>query len=48
MKISAFPKCYLEAIAQDRTMTLFDWIAMAPALGAEGLELYDGFLTSSK
>ena len=48
MKISAFPKCYIEAIAQDRTMTLFDWIAMAPTLGAEGLELYDGFLTSSK
>ena len=46
MKIAVFPKCYIEAIAQDRTMTLHDWIAMAPELGGEGLELYDGFLLS--
>ena len=48
MKIAAFPKCYIEAIAQHHTMTLFDWIDMAPALGAEGLELYDGFLQSAE
>ncbi len=46
MKIAVFPKCYIEAIAQDRTMNLHDWIAMAPELGGEGLELYDGFLLS--
>ncbi|MCL4506751.1 MAG: sugar phosphate isomerase/epimerase [Chloroflexi bacterium] len=46
MKISAFPKCYIDDIALHRTMTLFDWITMAGALGAEGLEMYDGFLTS--
>lgn len=46
MKISAFPKCYIDDIALHRTMTVFDWIDMAGALGAEGLEMYDGFFTS--
>ena len=46
MKISAFPKCYLDAIAGDRTMTVFDWIDMARTLDAEGLEMYEGFFTS--
>ncbi|MCY3781484.1 MAG: sugar phosphate isomerase/epimerase [Chloroflexi bacterium] len=46
MKIVAFPKCYLDAIAGDRTMTVFDWIEMAKSLPAEGLEMYEGFLTS--
>lgn len=47
MQIAAFPKCYIEAIAEHKTMTLDEWIDMAPALGAEGLELYDGFLKST-
>jgi sugar phosphate isomerase/epimerase len=46
LKISAFPKCYLDAIAGRRTMTVFDWIAMAGLLDADGLEMYDGFFTS--
>jgi sugar phosphate isomerase/epimerase len=46
LQISAFPKCYLDAIAGDRTMSVFDWIAMASALDADGLEMYDGFFTS--
>lgn len=45
-KISAFPKCYLEDIAGTRTMSVFDWIEMARSLDADGLEMYDGFLTS--
>jgi sugar phosphate isomerase/epimerase len=44
--ISAFPKCYLEKISQDRTMSVFDWIDMAKSLDADGLEMYEGFLTS--
>ena len=44
MKISAFPKCYLDAISFDKTMSVFDWIKMAEPLGAEGLEMYEGFL----
>jgi sugar phosphate isomerase/epimerase len=45
-RISAFPKCYLEAIAGARTMSVFDWIEMARSLDADGLEMYDGFFTS--
>ena len=46
MKISAFPKCYLDDIAGDRTMSVFDWIEMAKSLPAAGLEMYEGFFTS--
>ena len=44
MKIAAFPKCYIEEIAVQRSMSVFDWIAMARDLPCEGLELYEGFL----
>ena len=46
LKISAFPKCYLEEIAGHRSMTVFDWITMARDLDADGLEMYEGFFTS--
>ena len=46
MKISAFPKCYLDASSVDRTMSVFDWIEMSKSLGAEGLEMYEGFFMS--
>ncbi len=46
MKISAFPKCYIDQIAGDRTMSVFDWIKQARSLDADGLEMYDGFFTS--
>jgi sugar phosphate isomerase/epimerase len=46
MKIAAFPKCYLEDISEGR-LGLFRWIEMAKDLGAEGLELYSGFLQST-
>src|SRR5689334_1807760 len=46
IKISAFPKCYIDDIAARRTMSVFQWIEMARDLGAEGLEMYDGFFTS--
>jgi sugar phosphate isomerase/epimerase len=44
--ISAFPKCYIDRIAGERSMSVFEWIEMAKALDADGLEMYDGFLTS--
>jgi sugar phosphate isomerase/epimerase len=44
-KISAFPKCYLESIARG-DMSVFEWIDMAQALDADGLEMYEGFFTS--
>jgi len=46
LKISAFPKCYLDAIAGERSMSVFDWIEQARVLDADGLEMYDGFFTS--
>jgi sugar phosphate isomerase/epimerase len=45
-KLSAFPKCYLDKIAGERTLSVFDWITMARQLDADGLEMYEGFLTS--
>lgn len=46
MKIAAFPKCYLDAISHERSMTVFDWITMAAELPVDGLEMYEGFFTS--
>jgi sugar phosphate isomerase/epimerase len=46
LKISAFPKCYLDEIAFQRSLSVFEWIEMAKTLDADGLELYEGFLTS--
>lgn len=46
VRLSAFPKCYLEDIAGSRTMSVFEWIAMARQLDADGLEMYEGFFTS--
>jgi sugar phosphate isomerase/epimerase len=46
LRLSAFPKCYIERIAGDRTMSVFDWIEMAKSLDADGLEMFDGFFTS--
>jgi sugar phosphate isomerase/epimerase len=46
LKIAAFPKCYIDRIAGDRSLSVFEWIDMARALDADGLEMYDGFFTS--
>jgi sugar phosphate isomerase/epimerase len=46
LKIAAFPKCYIDRIAGERSLSVFDWITMARALDADGLEMYDGFFTS--
>ncbi|MGD0041000.1 MAG: sugar phosphate isomerase/epimerase family protein [Isosphaeraceae bacterium] len=46
LRLAAFPKCYVEQIAGNRTMSVFDWIDMARSLDADGLEMYDGFFTS--
>lgn len=45
LKISAFPKCFLEDISLDR-MSVFEWIEMARTLDADGLEMYEGFFRS--
>jgi len=45
LKISAFPKCYIEEISDGR-MSVFEWIETAKQLDADGLEMYEGFLRS--
>ena len=44
MKLAAFPKCFMDQIVVERSMSLFDWIAMAADLPVEGLEFHHGFL----
>ena len=46
MKIAAFPKCYLDEISLQRSMSVFDWIELAKELEPEGLEMYEGFFWS--
>jgi sugar phosphate isomerase/epimerase len=45
-RLSAFPKCYLDVISHERSMSVFDWIEQAKQLDADGLEMYEGFFTS--
>jgi sugar phosphate isomerase/epimerase len=46
MKLAAFPKCFMDQLVVEHTMTLFDWIEMAADLPVDGLEMYDGALES--
>ncbi len=46
VRISAFPNCYIDRIAGERTMSVFEWIEMARSLDADGLEMYEGFFES--
>ena len=41
-RISVFPKCYFDELYRG-TMDYLDWLRQAAALGAEGVEHYDGF-----
>jgi sugar phosphate isomerase/epimerase len=43
--ISVFPKCYFDLLCQG-AMDYVGWIHSAAALGAEGIEHYDGFFRS--
>jgi sugar phosphate isomerase/epimerase len=48
VKLSVFPKCFMDDLCVHRTMTLFEWIALARELqpfGVTGLEFYPGFLS---
>jgi sugar phosphate isomerase/epimerase len=50
MRLAALPKCYMTAIGIDKTMTVFDWIALAEKhlkpTGMTGLEMHPGFFDS--
>ena len=44
MPLAAFPKCFLDALSVDRTMTVEDWIVQAAdRLDIDGLDFYWGF-----
>lgn len=43
VKLAAFPKCYLDNIIVQKSMTLFDWIAKVGQLGVDGLEMHNLF-----
>lgn len=47
-KLSAFPKCFMDQLCVERTMTLFEWIELASTLEVDGLEFYSGFLQSDE
>jgi sugar phosphate isomerase/epimerase len=47
-KLAAFPKCYMDQLCVDRTMSLSDWIELGATLGVQGLEFYSGFLEDNK
>ena len=47
-KLAVFPKCYMDQLCVERTMTLFEWIELGATLGVDGLEFYSGFLDDDK
>ena len=47
-KLAAFPKCYMDELCVDRTMSLADWIEIGATLGVEGLEFYSGFFEDNE
>ena len=46
VKLAAFPKCFMDALCVDRSMTIFEWIEMASTLDVDGLEFDSGFVES--
>lgn len=47
-KLAVFPKCFMDQLCVDHTMTLFEWIELAATLGVDGLEFYSGFLRDDR
>jgi len=43
-KLAAFPKCYMDQLCVQHTMTLGEWIELAATLEVDGLEFYSGFI----
>jgi sugar phosphate isomerase/epimerase len=50
MRLAAMPKCYMTALGIEKTMTVFEWIAIAEEylkpVGVTGLEMHPGFFAS--
>lgn len=47
-RLAVFPKCFMDQLCVDHTMTLFEWIELAATLGVDGLEFYSGFLREDR
>jgi sugar phosphate isomerase/epimerase len=47
-RLAAFPKCFMDQLCVDRTMSLVQWIELASGLGVDGLEFYSGFLNNRR
>jgi sugar phosphate isomerase/epimerase len=45
-KLAAFPKCFMDQLCVERSMTIFEWIELASTLDVDGLEFYSGFVDS--
>lgn len=45
-RLAVFPKCFMDQLCVDKTMTLLEWIELAATLGVDGLEFYSGFLNN--
>jgi sugar phosphate isomerase/epimerase len=43
-RLAAFPKCFMDQLCIDKTMSVFEWIELASTLGVDGLEFYSGFI----
>jgi sugar phosphate isomerase/epimerase len=47
-KLAVFPKCFMDELCIDKTMTVIDWIELSATLGVAGLEFYSGFLDDNE
>jgi sugar phosphate isomerase/epimerase len=47
-RLAAFPKCFMDELCIQRSMTLLEWIKLASTLGVDGLEFYSGFLRTDE
>ncbi len=45
VKLAAFPKCFMDQLCIEKSMSVFDWIEMASTLDVDGLEFYSGFVS---
>jgi sugar phosphate isomerase/epimerase len=46
VKLAAFPKCFMDQLCVDHSMSIFEWIEMASTLDVDGLEFYSGFVAA--
>ena len=43
-RLAVFPKCFMDQLCVDHTMSVCEWIELAATLDVDGLEFYSGFL----